>query len=158
VERILTPDNEPMRRVRNAILAAIALNAVTGTAVLAQATNRISVAVTGLHSDEGSVRCGLYASADGFRQPGREFRGVAAPIKGQSATCVFNNIPSGTYALAVFHAERNETRMEYGMFGKPKQGYGFSRNPSSSFGPPSFADASFDAKGGTQSMQVRLQY
>jgi len=143
---------------RNAVLAATALSMFAATAAAAQSAGRISVTVTGLRSDEGSVRCGLYASAEGFRQPGREFRGVAVPIKGQRATCVFGNVPSGTYAVAVFHAERNETRMEYGMFGKPKQGYGFSRNPSSSFGPPSFSAAAFEMKGGQQTMQVQLQY
>jgi len=80
-------------------------------------------------ADNGSVRCGLYSSADGFREPGREMRGVAAPIKNGQATCMFSGIPAGTYAVAVFHAERNETQMETGLFGKPKQGYGFSNNP-----------------------------
>jgi uncharacterized protein (DUF2141 family) len=56
------------------------------------------------------VRRGLYSSADGFREPGRETRGVAAPIKNGQATCVFSGIPAGTYAVAVFHAERNETQ------------------------------------------------
>jgi uncharacterized protein (DUF2141 family) len=147
-----------MPSARNAALAALALTTFTATAAIAQSASRISVTVTGLRNDEGSVRCGLYASADGFREPGREFRGVAVPIKGQRANCVFGNIPSGTYAVAVFHAERNETRMEYGMFGKPKQGYGFSRNPSSGLGPPSFSAAAFELKSGSQAMQVQLHY
>jgi uncharacterized protein (DUF2141 family) len=48
--------------------------------------------------------------------------------------------------------------METGLFGKPKQGYGFSRNPSSGFGPPSFASAAFGYKGGTLHLPVRLTY
>jgi uncharacterized protein (DUF2141 family) len=56
-------------------------------------------------------------------------RGAVAPIKNGQATCVFNAVPAGTYAVAVFHAEHNETQMETGLFGKPKQGYGFSNNP-----------------------------
>ena len=147
-----------MRPIRNAVLAALALSTITAAAAVAQTANRISVTVTGLRNDDGAVRCGLYASPDGFREPGREFRGVAAPIKSQRAKCVFGNIPSGTYAVAVFHAERNEARMEYGMFGKPKQGYGFSRNPSSGLGPPSFSSAAFELKGGAQAMQVQLHY
>jgi uncharacterized protein (DUF2141 family) len=146
------------------LLPIVALAVVTAaTAASAQssgkaAAGKISVMVSGLRSDQGSVRCGLYASADTFGKPGREFRGVAAPIRGQHATCVFGNIPAGTYAVAVFHAERNETRMEYGMFGKPKQGYGFSRNPSSTFGAPAFSAAAFEVRSGPEAMQVRLQY
>jgi uncharacterized protein (DUF2141 family) len=71
---------------------------------------------------------------------------------------VFNDLPAGTYAVAVFHAENNETKLETGMFGKPKQGYGFSRNASSTFGPPGFESAAFEYKGGNLNMPVRLSY
>jgi uncharacterized protein (DUF2141 family) len=139
-----------------AIAAAVTIGSVSTAA--AQAANRIGVTVTGLRNSDGVVRCGLYASADGFRQPGREMRGAVGSIRGQSATCSFGNIPAGTYAVAVFHAERSEARIETGAFGKPKQGYGFSGNPSSGFGPPSFEAAAFQYTGGYQSLQVSLQY
>lgn len=131
---------------------------LAASAAMAQAPGRISVSVSGLHSDSGVVRCGLYASADTFRKPGREVRGVVARPNGQQATCMFSGIAPGSYAVAVFHAERNETQIEYGMFGKPKQGYGFSRNPSSTFGPPNFEAAAFDFTGGNQTIPVTLQY
>jgi uncharacterized protein (DUF2141 family) len=123
----------------------------------AQPGNKVGVTVTGLRNSDGVVRCGLYASADGFRQPGREMRGAVGAIRGQSATCTFSNLPAGTYAVAVFHAEHNEARIETGAFGKPKQGYGFSNNPSG-FGPPSFSSAAFQYTGGQQALQVSLQY
>lgn len=124
----------------------------------AQSPGRLSVHVTGLHNDNGSVRCGLYASAETFRQPGRELRGAVAKPSGQRATCVFSGLTAGSYAVAVFHAENNETRLETGMLGKPKQGYGFSRNPSTTFGAPSFDAAAFSYPGGNFTMPVQLQY
>lgn len=127
-------------------------------AAMAQSGGKLTVNVSGLHSDSGVVRCGLYGSADTFRKPGREVKGVVARPNGQQATCVFTGIAPGAYAVAVFHAEQNETQIEYGMFGKPKQGYGFSRNPSSSFGPPNFDAAAFNFTGGNQTLSVTLQY
>ena len=97
------------------------------TGASAQSSGKLSVSVTGVRNDSGSLR--LYSSADGFREPGREMRGAVAPIKNGLATCVFNGVPAGTYAIAVFHAEHNETQMETSLFGKPKQGYGFLNNP-----------------------------
>jgi uncharacterized protein (DUF2141 family) len=138
--------------------AAIAATIIASIAHANAQAGKVGVTITGLRSSDGVVRCGLYASADGFRQPGREMRGASAPIRGQSATCMFSNLPTGTYAVAVFHAERNEARIETGAFGKPKQGYGFSNNPSSGFGPPSFSAAAFDYRGGNQALQVSLQY
>jgi uncharacterized protein (DUF2141 family) len=127
--------------------------------VMAQSEkNTISVPVTGLQSDAGSVRCGLYASAATFRKPGQEALGAVAPIKSRAATCVFSNVPAGTYAVAVFHAASGETQISYGLFGKPDQGYGFSRNPASLFGPPAFSAASFAYKGGPVAMPVKLSY
>jgi uncharacterized protein (DUF2141 family) len=76
----------------------------------AQSQGRLSVSVEGVRNDSGSVRCGLYSSADGFREPGREMRGAVAPIKNGHATCMFIGAPAGTYAVAVFHAEHNETQ------------------------------------------------
>jgi uncharacterized protein (DUF2141 family) len=134
------------------------LAVVSTTAASAQSPGRLSVTVAGVRNDNGAVRCGLYASADGFRDPGREMRGAVAPIKNGQATCVFNGLPAGTYAVAVFHAEHNETRIETGLFGKPKQGYGFSNNPSSMFGPPSFDSAAFQYKGGNHTVPVQLSY
>jgi uncharacterized protein (DUF2141 family) len=123
---------------------AVALD--TANQASAQSQGRLSVSVEGLRNDSGSVRCGLYSSADGFLEPGREMRGAVAPIKNGQATCLFSGVPAGTYAVAVFHAEHNETQMETGLFGKPKQGYGFSNNPASTFGPPGFDSAAFIAR------------
>ena len=142
--------------MRTALFLVLVLALATGAS--AQSAGKLSVSVIGLRNDSGSVRCGLYASSDGFREPGREMRGVAAPIKNGQATCVFSAVPAGTYAVAVFHAEHNETQMETGLFGKPKQGYGFSNNPSSTFGPPGFASAAFAYKGGAFNLPVQLSY
>src|SRR5258706_8413989 len=61
---------------------------------------RVGVSVTGLRSDSGVVRCGLYANAGGFAQPGHEMRGTVARISGQQATCVFSGLKPGRYAVA----------------------------------------------------------
>jgi uncharacterized protein (DUF2141 family) len=146
--------------MRNAFIGFAIILGLVGfaPAAVAQSSGRITIAVSGLRSGEGVVRCGLYDTADKFRKPGQEMRGVVARPDGQRAACVFNGIPPGSYAVAVFHAEKNETQLEYGMFGKPKQGYGFSRNPSSTFGPPDFNAAAFNYAGGNQTLPVTLQY
>ena len=95
-------------------------------AASAHAADRVAVPVSGLKNDEGVVRCGLYDGAQAFPKAGQESRGVIARIKGGEATCVFTGLKPGTYAVAAFHAENNETQMQYGMFGKPKEGYRFS--------------------------------
>lgn len=145
--------------MRNFVFASLLLGFTAGMgAANAQAADRLSVPVSGLRNDDGVVRCGLYAGPEAFPKAGQESRGVIARIKGGQATCVFNGLTPGTYAVAAFHAQDNETQMQFGMFGKPKEGYGFSRNASSSMGAPAFASAAFDYAGGAQSVPIRLAY
>ena len=145
--------------MRGIVFTSLLLGLTAGMAAAdAQTAGRISVPVSGLRNDDGVVRCGLYAAPEAFPKAGQESRGVIAKIKGGQATCVFNGLQPGTYAVAAFHAESNETQMQYGLFGKPKEGYGFSRNPSSSMGAPKFAAAAFDYAGGAQTAPIRLTY
>ena len=128
------------------------------SAALAQSANTITVVVDGLRNDQGNVRCGLYNSPVGFRETGKEFKGVVAPISGGKATCLFSDIPPGSYAVALFHAEHNETTLPTGAFGIPKLGYGFSRDAKGSFGPPSFDACAYKYTGGPSTWPVHIQY
>jgi uncharacterized protein (DUF2141 family) len=145
--------------MRNFVLTLLLLGSTAGIgAASAQAADRVSVPISGLRNDDGVVRCGLYGAPAAFPKAGQESRGVIARIKSGQATCVFNGLKPGTYAVAAFHAENNETQMQYGLFGKPKEAYGFSRNPPSSTGAPAFASAAFDYAGGAQTVPIRLTY
>jgi len=145
--------------MRGVVFTSLLLGLTAGMAAAnAQAAGRISAPISALRNDNGVVRCGLYAAPEAFPKPGQETAGVVARIDGGRATCVFSDLKPGRYAIAAFHAESNETQMEYGLFGKPKEGYGFSRNPSSSIGAPAFAAAAFDYAGGAQTVPIRLNY
>ncbi len=126
--------------------------------VEAQQGNTISVPVTGLRNNNGDVRCGLYNSAATFPKSGQEFKGVVAPISGQQATCTFTDVAPGVYAVALFHAEKGETKMRTGFFGQPEEGYGFSRDAKGSMGPPSFNAAAYTFAGGATSWPVTITY
>ena len=49
------------------------------------------------------------------------------------------NIKKGVYSISLFHDENNNGVLDTkGFFGIPSEPYGFSNNPSTTFGPPSF--------------------
>jgi uncharacterized protein (DUF2141 family) len=140
---------------------AVAIGFLAGLAVVAadaQQGNTISVPVSGLRNNNGNLRCGLYNSAATFPKDGQQFQGVAVPIANQQATCVFTNVPPGTYAVAVFHAEQGEEKMKTGFFGQPLEGYGFSRDAKGSMGPPSFGAAAYAYAGGAAVFPVTIGY
>jgi uncharacterized protein (DUF2141 family) len=146
-----------MQLARIALALLLASGAAAADAV-AQQTGTINVVVSGLRNDQGDVRCGLYNSADSFPKDGKQFMGVAATIANRLATCVFASVPAGTYAVAVFHAEKGETKMRTGFFGQPEEGYGFSRNATGSMGPPSFGAAAYNFTGGNVNFPITITY
>lgn len=147
------------KRVIPSCLAAVVVLGLFGAAsAVAQSANRIEVAIQDLRNDNGTVRCGLFASAETFPKNGKQFRGAIATISNRQATCAFDDVPPGKYAVAAFHAEQNETEMQHNWLGVPKEGYGFSRGATGSMGPPKFSDAAFDYAGGIVRQGLKLNY
>jgi len=138
--------------------ALILAGALGGAVAEAQQGNTISVPISGLRNSNGDVRCGLYNNAATFPKDGQQFMGVVAPITNQQATCTFNNVAPGTYAVSLFHAEKGETKLKTGFFGQPEEGYGFSRNAKGTMGPPAFNDAAYSYAGGATSWPVTITY
>jgi uncharacterized protein (DUF2141 family) len=148
-------------RAKLAAVAALALIfalAATLTGSLSQPAGKLSITVTGARNSDGVVRCALFNSPAAFPRIGQEWRGVIASIRGGAANCVFGGVPPGTYAVAFFHAEHNETQLTTGLFGKPQQGYGFSNNATGGLGPPNFSAAAFRYDGGNMTLQGSLTY
>jgi uncharacterized protein (DUF2141 family) len=141
-------------RFRSIAIGAVALL----VAPVAAQAGQINLTITGARNADGIVRCGLFASAAGFRQPGKEASESTGKVSGGRASCSFKSVPNGTYAVAVFHAERGERTMDIGLFGKPKQGVGFSRNPSIAFGPPGFDAAAFTVGAAPVDLTIKLNY
>ena len=141
------------------LAAAIVIIAAFGAATAgAQQGNTINVAVSGIKDNTGSIRCGLFNSAASFPKDDQRFQGVEAPIANGQATCTFNNVPPGAYAVAYFKAAPGQTKMKTGMFGMPQDPYGFSRNATIGMGPPSFNSAAYSYAGGNTTWPVTITY
>jgi uncharacterized protein (DUF2141 family) len=143
---------------RRTLALALGFAFLSAAVAEAQSGNTITVVVSGLRNNNGTVRCGLFNSAATFPKDGQEFMGAVGTPAIQQATCTFNNVPSGTYAVAYFHAENGETKLKTGLFGQPEQGYGFSRNATGSMGPPSFNAAAYSYAGGNVTFPVTITY
>jgi len=138
-------------------IAGLATALLLAAPVAAQA-GPVNVSVSGIRNSDGVIRCGLFNSPVGFREPGKEMMEAVGQVSGGRAGCAFKSVAAGTYAVAVFHAERGERKMDIGPFGKPKQGVGFSNNPSITFGPPSFGAASFKVGNNPVNLSISLTY
>jgi len=117
------------------------------TPIFAQ-TGTIVVNVSGIKNNKGVVQIGLYNSEASFPTYNKNFKGVPLKANKAGVSYTFKNIPAGTYAVAVWHDENKDKKMNKNMFGAPKESYGFSKNIYGSFGPPNFKDVSFKLNAG----------
>jgi len=119
----------------------------------------IRVEIDGLHSDQGQVLCALFSSAADF--PKRADRAVAhvkSEISGRHATCEFQGVSPGTYAVSVFHDENSNGKLDTKFMGIPREGVGASNNAKGHFGPPRFSAAAFPYSGGVKDLKITIIY
>lgn len=120
----------------------------------------IHVKVLDIRNSTGTVDCALFDSPEGF--PIEVLRSatnvMVIKVRKTQARCDFEDIPPGTYALAVIHDENMNGKLDTKWLGRPKEGYGFSNDAKGLLGPPSFSDASFRYDGGTLDLTISLHY
>jgi uncharacterized protein (DUF2141 family) len=75
----------------------------------------------------------------------------------QSSSFSFENVASGTYAIAIVHDENKNNKMDLRLF-IPKEGFAFSRNPTITVGPPTFKSAAFVVGEADASQSVKMKY
>jgi uncharacterized protein (DUF2141 family) len=122
-------------------------------------TSSITVPIGGLRNDQGQIGCLLFASADGF--PGNADKAVGhqfVRIASRSATCSFDSIAPGSYAVAAIHDENGNGKLDKNFLGIPTEGYGASRDARGTMGPPKWEDAVFQFPGGAMQVAVTIHY
>ncbi len=125
--------------------------------VAAARGSTITVRVSTFRSVKGSLRCRLYSRPDGFpgKPPYEAQQSVTVTAKTMS--CTFASVAPGTYAVALFHDENDDGKLDTNFLGIPREGVGVSNNKLRSFGPPSWDDAKFTLQGDVV-LDVALHY
>nr|WP_189676504.1 DUF2141 domain-containing protein [Sphingomonas glacialis] len=133
--------------------SAVVLLALPG----AVATSDLSVDLTNLRSHKGSVRVCLTADPQNFPACIDDAQAVTRSIPATTGSLRFDGLTHGDYAVAVIHDENNNRKLDT-FAGIPREGFGFSRNPAVSFGPPRFAAARFTLTGDADRQQIKMRY
>lgn len=120
----------------------------------------IHVKVLSIKNSTGTVACALFESPVGFPAEYLHFATniVVIKIRKSQAICDFEDIPQGTYALAVVHDENMNGKLDTNWLGIPTEGYGFSNDAKGMLGAPLFSDASFPYDGQNLDMTISLHY
>jgi uncharacterized protein (DUF2141 family) len=118
----------------------------------------IDITVSGMHNDKGTLYLSLYNSEKGFpRDPKTAFRLTHAPIVNGISTFRLIKLQPGTYAIACYHDENGNGKLDANLFGIPSEGTGSSNNATGFLGPPKFRDAKFPLNRDT-AITIRIRY
>jgi uncharacterized protein (DUF2141 family) len=121
------------------------------------ANHTINGSVTNLRSARGTCYVSLYNRKDGF--PGK--KSVATQkvqLTAKECAFSFDKLPKGDYAIAAYHDENNNGRLDTNAIGLPTEGYAFSNNPRTLMGPPSFAEAKVALHSPRVKVQLTMKY
>ena len=69
----------------------------------------------------------------------------------------FNDLPSKTYAVAVFLDHNEDGKLNRNFLGIPTEKFGFSSNPIIKNGPPKFGNSAILVVGKNTNIQIELQ-
>jgi uncharacterized protein (DUF2141 family) len=101
----------------------------------------LTINVKGFPSNKGDAYIAIYRVSDDFPVFGKQYKGKTSSISGTASKVVFSNIPSGSYAVAVYHDKNNNKILDKNYLGIPIESYGFSNNARRTFSAPSFSEA-----------------
>lgn len=149
--------NVPASVIAGALVIAACL---APSAVRADAEDKITIKVTGLRNDTGSVRCSLYDDAEGFPEGQKHVVArVRAVPKDKGVTCTFKSPKKGVkYAAVIHHDENDDGVFQKSTLGLPLEGYGFSNNVRPVLSAPSFEACAFTYAGGTTNLAIGARY
>lgn len=115
---------------------------------------RLQVAIHNVQSLKGAVFIALFKPGVEFPD-GRPMDGKRVDATAATVHAAFMVEP-GKYAIAVFHDENSNGKMDKRLFGIPKEPYGLSNNFRPRFSAPKFNDCQFNVNEGVKTVSINL--
>ena len=122
------------------------------------AQGKIAITITNIENNKGVCKTCLFSNAAAFAGNGGAFRCADVSIQNKKADFVFEAVPAGNYAIAVFHDANRNNKMDKNFLGIPSEGYGASKNKLPFASAPTFKDNQFIVtNNNTVTLAIRLR-
>lgn len=104
----------------------------------------LKIVISSLKDTKSPILVGIYRKQDGFPSNEQPFKGYNIKPEGKSvASIIIPDLEHGEYAVAVYQDKNNDSKLNTGLFGLPKEPYAFSNNFKPKFSAPKFEDCKF---------------
>ena len=142
-----------------AVLGAGAARADLPTCEPGDGRAHLNLTVSGVRSDDGLVAVTVYPDNPRRFLVHRGQIGVLRVPAHSPTTRVCVALPdAGVYAAVVYHDANGDRRFNRNAVGMPAEAYGFSNDPATFLGLPSFDSVRFKVQTGDNALMIRLHY
>ncbi|MFO0998874.1 MAG: DUF2141 domain-containing protein [Planctomycetaceae bacterium] len=122
-----------------------------------ETTCDVAVHVTGLKDKTSNLYVAVFDSEKGFPKPEHSRTTTTIPVDAESVEFSLSLPDSSTTGIAIFQDLNGDGKLTKNGFGLPTEPYGFSNNARSTFGPPSFSQASFEVSEKTSPIEITVR-
>jgi len=116
----------------------------------------IQLEITGIKNNTGFIQVAVFKSDTDFDKD-IFIKVIAVPASSEVQVSI-PNLEVGKYAIAVYHDENKNQKLDKNFVGIPKEGYGFSNNAVGKLGPPKFSETSFSLDTNLKKLSIRMNY
>jgi uncharacterized protein (DUF2141 family) len=118
----------------------------------------LAVTVSDIKNNTGWVLAAVYDSEASFLKPPLARVSVKFKAAPGKITFALPDLPPGQYAVAAFHDENDNGKLDRNSLGVPTEGFGFSNDARGTGGPPAFAAAAVTVGDGNKAIKIPLDY
>lgn len=130
---------------------------ITIAATFAQSD--LTLTTNGIKNTKGTVRIAIFSKADGFPSDSKKaYKTLFVKSSVGNITTTIQNLPTGKYAIVVFHDENDNNNLDTNFFGIPKEGTGTSNATEKSTGKPNYNNAVFVVTEKTKNISIKIFY
>lgn len=103
---------------------------------------KLYLEVKGIDKIKGKIMVAVYSDSENFPKTGKSYKNYSFSVSSKTMTLTLDGLNEGKpYAIAVYHDENDNEKLDENMFGMPTEKYGFSNNAREMFSAPSFESA-----------------
>jgi uncharacterized protein (DUF2141 family) len=130
---------------------------LAAAAAPAPAAGQLEVTIERLRNRRGQVHICLTRNSAHFPNCAADPAALKRSVPAATTSVRFDRVEPGAYAVSLFHDENGNGKFDT-FAGIPREGFGFSRNPTVRFGAPRFRQVVIDLGSGFARQSVRMQY
>lgn len=117
--------------------------------------NSLSIEIQGVKSSSGTINIAIYNQAEGFLKFDDVFKAERVAANKESTQFTITDLPNGEYAVAIFHDENANDKLDTNWLGIPKESIAFSNAKIKTFGPPSYKECAFNMD---RDMDLKMEF